>query len=123
MADHAHDEDDERPLFCNRCGGALAPAKDGSDGFPCQACGRTTWIDPKVAACATPWWEGKLVLVRRGIEPRHGFWVTPGGYCQRGERPSVAAERETLEETGLAVRATDLLGVYSYERSPVIVFV
>jgi ADP-ribose pyrophosphatase YjhB (NUDIX family) len=118
---HDSRQSHERPLFCATCGGKLAAEKDETHGWPCLACGRRSWLDPKVAACAVPHWDGKLVLVRRAIEPRYGFWVFPGGYCERGELPARAAERETLEEVGLQVRATDLVGIYSYEQSPVIV--
>lgn len=128
MSGHARSNHDprqsgDRPTFCAKCGGKLAEERDETNGWPCPACGSHAWLDPKVAACAVPHWDGKLVLVRRGIEPRYGCWVFPGGYCERGEPPARAAERETMEETGLAVRATDLLGVYAYEKSPVIVIV
>jgi ADP-ribose pyrophosphatase YjhB (NUDIX family) len=78
-------------------------------------------MDPKVAACCVPWWEGKIVLVRRAIEPRVGFFSSPGGYCERGEPPHLAAAREAFEETGLVVEPTQLLGVYAHAGSPVIV--
>lgn len=114
----------ERPRFCASCGGALAEDRDATThGWPCAGCGTHAWLDPKVVACAVPFVEGRVLLARRGLEPRYGFWVTPGGYCERGERPSAAAERETLEEVGLVVRATDLLGVYAYDGSPVVVIV
>lgn len=57
---------------------------------------------------------GKVLLVRRGIEPSVGKWVIPGGFVERGETVEDAAIRETLEETGLAVRLVSLLNVYSY---------
>lgn len=122
MADH-HRSRDDAPRYCATCGGPLAAARDVTSGWPCGGCGLTTWIDPKVAAVAAVSWEGKLVLARRSIEPRRGFWVMPGGYCERGERPAAAAEREAREEVGLVVRATDLVGVYAYDGSPVIVIV
>lgn len=119
---HRSGSDLDRPIFCAGCGGALAVEKDPrTNGWACRACGRTSWNDPKVAACSIPWWEGRLVLARRAIEPRHGFWVTPGGYCERGERPAAAAERETREEIGLEVRATDVAGVYAFDGNPVVV--
>src|SRR5947209_6761518 len=110
----------EAPRFCAACGAPLGD-RDESGGWPCGTCGQHSFLDPKVAACCVPWWEGKVVLVKRAIPPRIGFWASPGGYCDRGEPPATAAAREALEETGLLVKTTALLGVYAYAGSPVIV--
>jgi ADP-ribose pyrophosphatase YjhB (NUDIX family) len=110
----------EPPRFCASCGTALL-ARDATGGWPCPECKSWSFLDPKVAACCVPWYEGKIVLVKRAIPPRVGFWASPGGYCERGEPPSHAAAREAREETGLVVRSTELLGVFAYEGSPVIV--
>ena len=59
-------------------------------------------------------------MVRRGIEPGVGLWSLPGGYVDRGEVVERAAEREVLEETGIAVQVTGLLGVSSEPGHPVI---
>lgn len=108
------------PRFCAACGHALGE-RDGSGGWPCARCEQPSFLDPKVAACCVPWYEGKVVLVKRAIPPRIGYWASPGGYVDRGEPPSVAAARECIEECGLVVRSTELLGVYAYPGSPVIV--
>jgi 8-oxo-dGTP diphosphatase len=89
----------------------------------CGACGFVWYQDPKVAACTIPEVDGRLVLVRRGIEPARGRWVFPGGYMDRGETVAEAAVRETLEETGLSVEVRGLSGVYSYRESIVVVVV
>lgn len=109
------------PRFCADCGGALNAEKDASGGWACQRCSVHTFVDPKVASCAVPWLDGKVLLVRRAIEPRIGFFSSPGGYCERGEPPARAAERECFEETGLVVQAKELLGVFAHKGSPVIV--
>ena len=57
--------------------------------------------------------DGKLLLVRRGIQPAFGKWSFPSGYVNRGEQVERAVEREVLEETGLKVRADWLVGLYS----------
>ena len=54
----------------------------------------------------------RLLLTRRSD---NGEWCLPGGGLDAGERPAETAEREVFEETGLTVRATELLGVYSDE--------
>lgn len=56
--------------------------------------------------------EGRLLLTRRGIEPYRGRWDLPGGYLEESEHPEEAAVREVLEETGLRVRLTRLVGIY-----------
>ncbi len=109
------------PRFCAACGHELAPKDPKLGGWPCPSCGIPSFVDPKVAACVVPWWEGKIVLVRRAIEPRVGYFSSPGGYCERGEPPHHAAAREAFEETGLVVDPGDLLGVFAHRGSPVIV--
>jgi ADP-ribose pyrophosphatase YjhB (NUDIX family) len=67
--------------------------------------------DPKVAAAALVEREGKVLLVRRVNVPEQGKWSLPAGFVDRGEDPRRAAERECLEETGLVVRAGELMDV------------
>lgn len=56
--------------------------------------------------------DGQVVLVKRGHAPLQGEWSIPGGLLEIGETLRQGAEREALEETGLLVRATELLGVF-----------
>jgi len=111
--------------FCPKCGGALqlaAVRNDPKERLVCGNCGYVFYQDPKVSACTIPVIDGKVVLVRRAINPGKGFWVFPGGYMDQDETVEEAAARETLEEVNLQVRITRLVGVYSY-RSPVVVVV
>jgi ADP-ribose pyrophosphatase YjhB (NUDIX family) len=50
-----------------------------------------------------PVWEDKVLLCRRNIEPRHGYWTLPAGFMENGETAGQAAARETLEEAGARV--------------------
>ena len=59
-------------------------------------------------------------MVRRATEPGLGLWSLPGGYVDRSEVVEQAAEREVLEETGLTVKVTGLVGVFSEPGHPVI---
>jgi 8-oxo-dGTP diphosphatase len=56
--------------------------------------------------------DGRVVLIKRGKAPLLGEWSIPGGLLELGETTRQGAEREALEETGLVVRATELLGVF-----------
>lgn len=57
--------------------------------------------------------QGQILLVQRGVEPLKGFWSPPGGHIEWNESAEEAAVRETREETGIQVRCTGLLGVFS----------
>src|SRR4029453_17974116 len=88
-----------------------------------DVCGFVFYLDPKVAVgTIIRSREGRIVLVRRAIEPGYGKWVFPGGYVDRGEEIREAAVREAREEAGLHVRLDRLINVYSYTgRVPVII--
>jgi len=87
----------------------------------CQACGRVEYLDPKVAACVVPERQGKILLLRRSINPGWGKWVMPGGFVDRGELPAEAAVREAAEEVGLEVEVGPLIGVFGTHVSPIII--
>jgi ADP-ribose pyrophosphatase YjhB (NUDIX family) len=50
-----------------------------------------------VVGCVAEW-EGRVLLCRRAIEPRHGLWTTPAGYLEKGETVAEGARREAREE-------------------------
>ena len=112
--------------FCPPCGGALESRllKNGDPPrLVCGTCGFVFYLDPKLAVGTVIVDDrGRIVLVKRAIEPGYGKWVFPGGYVDRGEEVRRAAVREALEETGLEVRLGRLINIYSYTgRTPVIV--
>lgn len=111
--------------FCPSCGGLLdvRSLKAGDpDRLVCRACGFVFYLDPKVAVgTIIDDGEGRVVLVRRAIEPGYGKWVFPGGYVDRGEHVIAAAVREAREESGLHIAVHGLVDVYSYAgRTPII---
>jgi 8-oxo-dGTP diphosphatase len=122
---HTHDDQPDF-RFCPRCGGALQPRILNAIEPPrlvCTACGFVFYLDPKIAVgTIIQNAAGRLVLVRRAIEPGYGKWVFPGGYVDRGEPLTIAAIREAREECGLDIRLDGLVNIYSYpKRAPVIV--
>jgi len=121
---HAHGHIEYR--YCPRCGGGLEkrilkviePAR-----LVCEKCSFIFYLDPKVIAGTIFTINGRVALLRRGVEPAFGKWVFPGGYVDRGESVRDAAIRETREEANVEVRLRGLLNVYSYPRSPNVIVV
>lgn len=113
--------------FCPACGGELQPRrlKTGDpERLVCGRCGFVFYMDPKVAVgTIIRAADGRLVLVRRAIEPGYGLWVFPGGYIDRGEQVIEAAVREAREESGLDVRIDGLVNIYSYSGATPIIIV
>ena len=112
--------------FCPVCAAALEQRllKAGEpERLVCPKCGFVLYLDPKVAVgTIIDGRDGRVLLLRRAIEPGYGKWVFPGGYVDRGEVVERAALREAHEECGLEVRLTGLIGMYSYQgRTPIVI--
>jgi ADP-ribose pyrophosphatase YjhB (NUDIX family) len=100
--------------YCVRCGAPLAEGvRFGRLRKLCRFCGYIHFQDPKVAVAALLKHDDCILLVRRAVPPRAGFWALPAGYMDADEVPEAALERELAEETGLAVRCAGLRGVQS----------
>lgn len=98
--------------FCPQCATPVEQRPfEGKLRPTCPGCGYIAFIDPKVAATVLVERTGRLLLIRRAIDPGRGLWCFPGGYVDFGEDPAVAAVRECHEETGLAVAGVRLLDV------------
>lgn len=102
--------------YCPVCGSNLTeqllPTEDRSR-LVCTACGHILYINPKIVSGSLPVVNGKVWLLRRGIEPRLGYWTYPAGYQEIDETTAEAARRETWEELRLRVEITGLFGLYS----------
>jgi ADP-ribose pyrophosphatase YjhB (NUDIX family)/ribosomal protein S27AE len=104
--------------FCPRCAGRFESRrlKEGDpERLVCGACGFVFYLGPKLVAGAIVELDGGMVLIQRAIEPGYGLWTFPGGFVERGEVAEAAAARETLEETGLEIEVTGIVGLYTYE--------
>jgi 8-oxo-dGTP diphosphatase len=129
-------DDDDRPVesrhevqhrypadvrFCVLCGGAMELRTVLPDRKRLKVCSRCGFIDfqsPKLVAGCLVIDAGRVLLLRRAIPPRLGFWTFPGGYVDLGEMPEPAALRETVEEVGMNVAVERLLGVYADPQNP-----
>jgi ADP-ribose pyrophosphatase YjhB (NUDIX family) len=60
-----------------------------------------------------PEWQDKILLCRRGIEPRYGLWTLPAGFLENGETTEQGAIRETMEEAKARVEIGDLYTLYN----------
>lgn len=98
--------------YCPQCGQPLTDAfRFGRERRICPACGYIHFRDPKVAAVVFIVEDGRVLMVRRSVDPQMGKWALPAGYIDYGEDPRDAAVREVREETGLEVRITRLIDV------------
>jgi 8-oxo-dGTP diphosphatase len=103
--------------YCPKCATRLTWRETGDRPRPvCPACGFVFYFNPVVGAGALVEKDGRVVLVRRGVEPKIGYWSLPSGYVEADELAEEAAVREMEEETGIEI--DDLLGVYSFGGEP-----
>lgn len=92
--------------FCPNCAAPLVTRIPPGDSLPrdvCDACGSVHYQNPKLVVGSVPEWDGRILLCRRALEPRYGYWTLPAGYLENGESPAQGAARETLEEAGARV--------------------
>ena len=92
--------------FCPTCAAPLARRVPPGDSLPrdlCDACGSIHYQNPKLVVGCVPEWEDRILLCRRAIEPRYGYWTLPAGFMENGETTGQGAVRETLEEAGARV--------------------
>src|SRR3954463_6393130 len=108
--------------YCPVCGGQLAELLLPTEERPrlvCQDCGYILYLNPKVVCGTLPIEDGKVWLLRRGIEPRLGYWTYPAGFLELDESTEEGAVRETREELGCEVSIDRLFGIYSRPRTHV----
>lgn len=101
--------------YCPNCGGKLVPVeRSGHVRAVCSVCGQVHYVNPIVAAGALVESGGRVLLIRRAVSPRLGYWALPAGYAEVGEHPEETAIRETFEETGVEAQLDGLLSVSTF---------
>jgi len=101
--------------FCSQCGASVSlriPSGDNRPRFVCDQCQTVHYQNPRIVAGCLPVWEGRILLCRRAIEPRKGYWTLPAGFMENGETLEQAAARETLEEANARVHGLQLYTVF-----------
>ncbi len=99
------------PNHCPLCASGLKTVDiGGKDRLACIACEFVHWNNPKPVTATLVTTRDGLVLVKRKFEPFVNDWCLPGGFIEASEHPEESAVREVLEETGLNVKVTKLLG-------------
>ena len=100
--------------FCSHCGQPVRLRVPEGDHLPrhvCTACGTVHYQNPKIVAGCVPEHDGRILLCRRAIEPRRGYWTIPAGFMENGETTQEAARRESIEEALAEVEIGSLLAV------------
>jgi ADP-ribose pyrophosphatase YjhB (NUDIX family) len=93
--------------YCSSCGATVSrktPAGDTKDRWVCDACDHIHYQNPLIVVGCVPERDGKILLCKRAIEPRRGYWTVPAGFMELGETLAHGAARETLEEACAEVR-------------------
>lgn len=102
--------------FCSQCSAIVdfrVPEGDTLPRYICTECNLIHYQNPKMVVGCIPEWEDKVLLCRRAIEPRLGWWTLPAGFMENNETLPEAAARETLEEANARVDIGDLYAIYS----------
>lgn len=106
---------------CPDCGAAVdyrVPPDDNRERAICTACDHIHYQNPLNVVGTLPVWEadGRVLLCRRAIEPRHGLWTLPAGFMELGETTAEGALRETHEEAGADIEMGALYTVLNVVR-------
>jgi len=99
---------------CKACGSPTeyrTPPDDNRDRAICTVCGTVHYENPLNVVGTVPVFAGKVLLCRRNIEPRRGFWTLPAGFMELGETTAEGALRETIEEAGAEIELEALFTV------------
>ncbi len=104
--------------FCSECAQPVTlqiPPDDNRPRYVCASCGTIHYQNPKMVVGSIPVWEQegelRVLLCKRAIEPRYGYWTLPAGFMENNETTTDAAQRETLEEAGARIELHELFSL------------
>ena len=109
----------QRIKHCRECGTRVVyqvPTDDNRPRAVCPACHTVHYENPLNVVGTVPVWGDQVLLCKRAIEPRCGFWTLPAGFMELGETVQAGALRETVEEAGARVEMQDLFTLLSVVR-------
>jgi ADP-ribose pyrophosphatase YjhB (NUDIX family) len=92
------------------------PDGDNRERLICPDCGHIAYDNPKIVVGAVVVSDTKILLCRRAIEPRPGFWTLPAGFLEHGETLEEGAMRETLEEAKARIVLDGMLAIFNISR-------
>jgi ADP-ribose pyrophosphatase YjhB (NUDIX family) len=92
------------------------PEGDDRERMICADCGFILYDNPKIVVGSVVRWGERVLLCRRAINPRKGFWTLPAGYLELNEATTAGAEREAWEEARARIRIEGLLAIYDIPR-------
>ena len=102
--------------FCSECGSRVSkkiPQGDDRLRYVCENCGAIHYQNPRIISGCLPTFEDKVLLCKRAIEPRLGFWTLPAGFMENGESTETGALRETWEEARARMTIEQLYTMFS----------
>jgi ADP-ribose pyrophosphatase YjhB (NUDIX family) len=102
--------------YCSACGHEVVfriPDGDTRPRFLCERCATIHYQNPRVVTGCLVTWDDQVLLCKRGIEPRRGYWTLPAGFLENGETAEAGAARETWEEARARVEIDDLYTLFS----------
>ena len=98
--------------YCSNFGHAVGHTIPDGDHTPrhvCDHCGIIHYLNPKLVVGSVPDFQGRILLCKRGIEPRYGYWTVPAGFMENDETLEAGAAREAVEEAQIEVEIGSLL--------------
>ena len=98
--------------YCSNCGSPVVLKVPEGDYLPrhvCGNCGAIHYQNPKVVVGSVPVYDGRILICKRGIEPRVGYWTIPAGFMENDETLEAGAAREAVEEARIQVEIGSLL--------------